>query len=59
MTDHSVCAVSAVIGGTMSSVFATLHTQSLSETIILSIIGAVVSFAVSAVLEWIRKKIRS
>jgi len=48
-----------VVGGTLSSLFASLQTQNLVETVVLSVIGAVVSFAVSAVLEWLRKKLRS
>jgi uncharacterized membrane protein YeaQ/YmgE (transglycosylase-associated protein family) len=59
MNDPSVCTVSGVVGGTLSSFFASLQTQSLVETVVLSVIGAVVSFAVSAGLEWLRKKIRS
>jgi uncharacterized membrane protein YeaQ/YmgE (transglycosylase-associated protein family) len=59
MSDHSVCAASGVIGGTMCSVLANIHSHGVLETVVLAVIGAVVSFAVSAVLEWIRKKLRS
>lgn len=52
----NVCTISGVVGGTLSSIFASLQTQSLVETIVLSMIGAVVSFAVSAMLERLRKK---
>jgi hypothetical protein len=59
MTAHSVSTVSGVIGGTLSCVFASLRASNLVETVMLSVIGAVVSFAVSLALEWIRKKLRS
>jgi hypothetical protein len=51
--------MAGVIGGILSSIFATLHLVDTLETIVLSIIGAVVSFLVSLAMEWIRKKIRS
>jgi len=59
MTDLSVCTVAGVVGGTLSSLFASLQPQNLVETVMLSVIGAVVGFAVSAALEWLRKKLRS
>jgi hypothetical protein len=59
MTVHSANTVAGVIGGTLSSIFASLHLLNLVETIVLSVIGAVVSFAVSVVMEWIKKKFRS
>jgi uncharacterized membrane protein YgaE (UPF0421/DUF939 family) len=59
MTGLSESAVAGVIGGTLSSILATLHLVNAVETIVLSAVGAVVSFMVSLVLEWIRKKIRS
>jgi hypothetical protein len=59
MTGLSESAVAGVIGGTLSSILTTLHLVNAVETIVLSAIGAVVSFMVSLALEWIRKKIRS
>lgn len=59
MTGHSESTLAGVIGGTLSSIFATLHLVNAVETIVLSVLGAVVSFLVSLGMEWIRKKIRS
>jgi Na+/H+ antiporter NhaA len=47
-----------VIGGTLSSFMASLQYADLTETIGLSALGAIISFVVSALLEWIVKKIR-
>jgi hypothetical protein len=59
VTTHSVYTVAGVIGGTLFSIFANLNAQSLVETIVLAVIGTVVSFAVSLALAWIRRKLRS
>lgn len=60
MTTHSnTYAVSGVIGGTIFSIFANLRAESLVETIVLSVMGTVVSFAVTLGLEWVRKKFRA
>lgn len=59
MTGRSESAVAGMIGGTLSSILATLHLVNAIETIVLSAIGAIVSFLVSLAMEWIRKKTRS
>jgi hypothetical protein len=47
-----------VIGGTLSSFFASFQYADLTETIILSALGATISFVVSALLEWVVKQIK-
>jgi hypothetical protein len=47
-----------VIGGTLSSFVASLQQANLTETMVLSALGAVVSFVVSALLEWVVKKMK-
>ena len=47
-----------VIGGTLSSFLASIQSADLTETIVLSALGAIISFVVSALLEWTVKKIR-
>jgi hypothetical protein len=51
MTVLNESTVAGVIGGTLSSVFATLHLVNAMETIVLSVLGAVISFLVSLGME--------
>ena len=55
---HAVPTLMGTLGGTLSSLIASLQYANLTETIVLSALGAIVSFVVSALLEWIVKKIR-
>jgi len=52
---YNFCKVAGVIGGTVSSILANLHAHNVIETVMMSIIGAVVSFLTSYFLEWIFK----
>jgi hypothetical protein len=56
---HAVHTSMGTIGGTLSSLFVSLQVASLTETIVLSALGAVVSFVVSALLQWTVNKIRN
>ena len=56
MTTYPVCTAAGVIGGTLSSLFATIQVSTLTETMVLSALGAIVSFLVTLVLGWLAKK---
>lgn len=45
--------------GTVFTVAATIDTQDYMKTIILALVGAIVSFAVSVFLKWLWSKIKS
>ena len=57
MMSLSVHALAGVAGGTLLSFVASIQYGNLAETIVLSALGAVVSFVVSALLEWVVKKV--
>lgn len=46
------------VGGTILSIFASIHSGEVTKTIILATIGAIVSFLVSLGLKWITKRTR-
>lgn len=56
MAPFSGNALAGVAGGTVLSFLASIQYADLAETIVLSALGAVVSFVVSALLEWIVKR---
>lgn len=56
-SDHSH-ALMGTIGGTLSSLLVSLQLANLTETMVLSALGAVVSFLVSALLQKVVNKIR-
>ena len=49
---------SAVIGGTFFSSVANIGVEDLITTIVLAIIGAIVSYIFSILIKWIHQKIR-
>ena len=44
------------LGGTLASVFANIRTEDFTKTVVLSAIGAVVSFLLSLALKWLTRK---
>lgn len=44
------------IGGTLTIVFASISHAELLETVLLSMLGAIVSFSVSVLLRWLMRK---
>ena len=48
--------LAGMAGGTLLSLLASIRYADLAETIVLSALGAIVSFVVSALLEWMRKR---
>lgn len=51
--------VMGTLTGTVFTVAATIDTQDYMKTIILALVGATVSFAVSVFLKWLWSKIKS
>ncbi|MDX2361564.1 MAG: hypothetical protein QNK23_12210 [Crocinitomicaceae bacterium] len=54
--DHTT--VLGTITGTLFSVAATIDVGDIVKTIVLAALGALVSFGVSSILKWIKKKLR-
>gem|GEM_PF-2291382 len=57
-TDYNANTACGVIGGTLASIRVTQHMESVTETIVLSLIGAVVSFIASYLLEAVFRRTR-
>jgi mannitol-specific phosphotransferase system IIBC component len=57
MTPLSGNALAGVAGGTLLSFVASIQYADLAEAVVLSALGAVVSFVVSALLAWVVKKV--
>jgi O-antigen/teichoic acid export membrane protein len=59
MDDHALnpAAKAGIAGGTLTTFIASITTADLLRTIVLTIVGAVVSFVVSLFLKWIIKRV--
>jgi uncharacterized membrane protein (UPF0136 family) len=55
---HDSTTALGTVTGTVFTVAATIDTQDYMKTVILAVIGATVSFAVSMVLKWLWNSIR-
>jgi len=50
--------VAGTAGGTLLTIFANIHSEDVVKTIVLALVGAVVSFSISLGMKWIAKKLR-
>jgi hypothetical protein len=57
-TDIDTTTRIAIVNGTLLSIMQTITYDDILKTIILSILGAIVSFGVSMCLKWIMKKLK-
>lgn len=54
--DSHVSTAAGTLGGTLTTLLANVESPDIVRTIILSCIGAVVSFVISMVLKWVARK---
>ncbi len=50
--------VAGTAGGTLLTIFANIHSEDVVKTVVLALIGAVVSFSISLGMKWIAKKLK-
>jgi mannitol-specific phosphotransferase system IIBC component len=60
MENHSgnVGTITGTAGGTVLSVFGNIQSGDMVKTVVLAMVGAVTSFAVSYCIKWVRLKLK-
>ena len=54
--DSHVSTAAGTLGGTLTTLLANVESPDIVRTVLLSCVGAIVSFVISMVLKWVTKK---